>query len=73
MKIGDRIKDNDPRMPNRVLIITAIGVRTAHGIESVRAKSPYHKQEFRISAKRIHTDGKPRRGGFDLLKGDPRE
>lgn len=71
MKVGDRLKDNDPRMPGRVLIITSIGLRTERGIESVRAKSPWHKQEFSISTKRIHTDGKPRRGGFDLIPAAP--
>lgn len=68
MKVGDKIKDNDPRMGNRVLIITALGLRTDRGVESVRAKSPYHKREYSISTRRIHTDGKPRRGGFDLIQ-----
>jgi hypothetical protein len=57
MNVGDRLKDNDPRMPNRVLIITAIGLRTERGIESVRAKTAYGMREFSISTKRIHTEG----------------
>jgi len=28
IKIGDKLKDNDPRMPNRVLTVTALGART---------------------------------------------
>lgn len=71
MKIGDKIKDNDPRMPERVLTITAIGLRTERGIENVRAKTRYSSREFSISTRRIHTDGKPRRSGFDLMKDQP--
>lgn len=61
LKIGDQIKDNDPRMPNRVLKITLIC-----GTESVKAKS-FAGPEVRISTKRIFTDGKVRRSGFDLV------
>ncbi len=66
MKIGDKLKDNDPRMSNRVLTITAIGVVNTSGAESVRAKRAYGP-EVRISTKRIFTDGKRRRYGFDLV------
>ena len=66
MKIGDKLKDNDPRMANRVLTITAIGVVNTSGAESVRAKGRCGP-EVRISTKRIFTDGKRRRYGFDLV------
>ena len=66
MKIGDKLKDNDPRMANRVLTITAIGVVNTSGAESVRAKGR-GGPEVRISTKRIFTDGKRRRYGFDLV------
>ena len=66
MKIGDKLKDNDPRMGNCVLTITAIGVVTTSGAESVRAKRG-RGPEVRISTKRIFTDGKRRRYGFDLV------
>jgi hypothetical protein len=59
MKIGDRMKDNDPRMGNRVLVITEIlpnGVAAKDSIGRVRLYLRKH----------IHTDGKPRRGGFTL-------
>lgn len=65
MKVGDRLHDNDPRMKPRVLTIIAIGVRTEHGLLDVRAKDRGGR-EFSILARRIHSDGKPRRGGFDL-------
>ena len=70
MKIGDKLKDNDPRMSNRVLTITAIGVVNTSGAESVRAKRACkgaYGPEVRISTKRIFTDGKRRRYGFDLV------
>lgn len=66
MKVGDKLKDNDPRMANRVLTITAIGVVSTNGIESVRAKGRAGP-EVRISTRRIYSDGKPRRSGFDLV------
>lgn len=66
MKVGDKLKDNDPRTANRVLTITSIGVIGVSGSESVRAKGRAGP-EVSISTKRIHTDGKPRRSGFDLV------
>jgi len=68
LKVGDKLKDNDPRMAGRFLTITAIGVVGIYGAESVRAKSHASGQEVSISTRRIHTDGKPRRSGFDLVK-----
>jgi hypothetical protein len=62
LKVGDRIKDNDPRMVGRKLIITAV-----YEI-SVRARGLESNIEVSIRKDRIHQDGKPRRGGFDLLK-----
>lgn len=66
MKVGDTLKDNDPRMGHRVLTITSIGVIGIHGAESVRAKGRAGP-EVSISTKRIYMDGKPRRSGFDLV------
>lgn len=60
MNIGDKIKDNDPRMGNRVLTIIEIlpnGVAAKDRMGRIRLYLRKH----------IHTDGKPRRGGFDLL------
>lgn len=66
MKVGDKIKDNDPRVVGRVLTITAIGV------ESVLAEGR-SGNEVKISTKRIFSDGKKRRSGFDLLKQEDAE
>jgi hypothetical protein len=57
---GRRIKDNDPRMPARVLTITELlpfGVRA----QNISGRT------FTILKRRIHTDGKPRKNGFTLL------
>jgi hypothetical protein len=54
------MKDNDPRMGNRVLTIIEIlpnGVAAKDRMGRIRLYLRKH----------IHTDGKPRRGGFDLL------
>ncbi len=60
IKVGDKLKDNDPRVGNRILTVMKIG----HGF--VEAKAPSGRiVEIRVD--RIHTDGKPRRSGFDLI------
>lgn len=59
LNVGDRMRDNDPRMGNRVLTITQIlpnGVAAKDGIGKTRLYLRKH----------IHTDGKPRRSGFSL-------
>jgi hypothetical protein len=76
LKIGDRIRDNDPRMPGRVLVVKAFGGNVVAG-----AKAPFvvaslrgpHDQtgETRINRNRIHMDGKPRRSGWSLVAVEP--
>jgi hypothetical protein len=57
---ADLIKDNDPRMGDRVLmVIKADGDR----IEVVNTSG----RRFKISRKRIFFDSKPRRYGFNVL------
>ncbi|MGA0608879.1 hypothetical protein [Caldimonas sp. KR1-144] len=63
LKPGDRIKDNDPRMPGRVLTITDI---LPNGVVARDARG----REFGYLRRRIHTDGKPRKSGFSLIKGN---
>ena len=61
LRVGDRIKDNDPRMStNRELTITGIlpdSVYAKDGMGNIRA----------YLRRRIYTDGKPRRSGFSLV------
>lgn len=63
LKIGDKVKDNDPRSLHRVLTITSVGNETVMAVFAAR--------HSRISIRRIHTDGKPRRSGFSLLRFPP--
>jgi hypothetical protein len=60
LKIGDRIRDNDPRRPNRELEIVEL---LADGI---KAKDK-NGRVFGIQRRRIHADGKARTRGFALL------
>lgn len=65
LKIGDRIIDNDPRVTRdkRILVIEKI-----EG-ERVVCRDEYFKTfpVVKILIRRIHTDGKRRRSGFNLL------
>lgn len=62
LKVGDRIKDNDPRMStNRVLTITAVLPNGVQAEDALGRRRLYLR-------KAIHTNGKPRRSGFDLVR-----
>lgn len=63
IKPGDRIKDNDPRMGNRILNV--IVVYYDHG--GFRVVASRGRQSYNIRMDRIHTDGRPRKSGFTLL------
>lgn len=67
IKVGDQLKDNDPRSSHRVLTVTSLGLVTEMGSQNVRAKGKAGP-EVSISTSRIHCDGKPRRSGFDLVR-----
>lgn len=59
LRVGDKIKDNDPRSSHRILTITGL---LPNGVEAVFAG-----RVVRILRRRIYTDGKQRRSGFSLL------
>jgi len=63
LKVGDKIKDNDPRV-NYGRVLAIIQVLPF----AVYAKDKGNRV-FRILSRRIYTDGKPRRNGFDLVRG----
>ncbi len=63
MKPGDKLKDNDPRCEGRVLEIIDTGSYYRH----VVARAPSGR-EVTILKRRIYSDGKPRKSGFDLVK-----
>ena len=77
MKEGDKIQDNDPRIPyKRVLeIVSIFEDRDDHATwlagkpvycEYVLARNKIGAR-YRIKTSRIFTDGKPRKSGFTLI------
>jgi len=63
LKAGMKLKDNDVRMGERILTIESVMPN------GVSAKSPAGRV-VTILRRRIFTDGKPRKSGFDLLTTD---
>ena len=61
MNPGDKIKDNDPRNPNRILTIIEFTDKSAICMTE-------DKRRCSIKLNRIYSDGKPRRSGFDLIQ-----
>lgn len=62
LKVGDRIKDNDPRMgTTRVLTISEL---LPYGVLAKDSGG----RVFSLLKRRIYTDGKPRKSGFSLLR-----
>lgn len=61
LKVGQKIKDNDPRVANRVLTILEI---LPNGVRAQReGRAP-----VTLLRRRIYTDGKPRRNGYDVIR-----
>jgi hypothetical protein len=60
LQVGQRIKDNDPRVAGRTLIIASMdnGYVTATNVRG---------QPVRILRNRIYTDDKQRRTGFSVI------
>lgn len=61
IKVGDRIKDNDPRMPHRVLTVVEI---LPNGLVAKDVQG----RPFIYLRRRIFTDGKSRRYGFNVIQ-----
>ncbi len=62
LKVGDMIKDNDPRMVGRVLRITEL---LPHGVRATRGGG---FPDVGIRRRSIFTDDKPRRTGFSVIR-----
>lgn len=60
---GMKIKDNDPRMTNRILIVEEVSGRFVYCRNTIPSFP-----KVRISKNRIFTDGKPRRYGFSVVE-----
>ena len=63
LNVGDQIKDNDPRMPNRVLVVTDV---LPNGVVAKDKTG----REFGYLRRRIYTDDKPRKSGFSRVPRD---
>jgi len=73
MKVGNIIKDNDPRVGTRRLRIESFEGEThvrAGRIDNYGRRMSYPRKGFRVRIDRIHTDGKPRRSGFSLANAE---
>lgn len=66
IKRGDLLRDNDPRMPNRVLGV--IGFDNKGRAIACRADG---SGKVCIALRRIYIDEKPRRTGFSRVDGQP--
>lgn len=63
LKVGDRVRDNDPRMTPRTLIVDRIDG------ERVWLRGNLARQaQTIISRNRIFTDGKTRRSGWSVIR-----
>jgi hypothetical protein len=60
---GARIRDNDPRMPNRVLQVTGFDGEYVFA----RFGPGFPDRMTRIRRDRVYTDGKPRRSGWSVV------
>lgn len=61
-KVGDRIVDNDPRVPRRRLL-TLTALQPNHVLAA-----DILGRVYRIQVKRIYTDDKTRRTGYSLVR-----
>lgn len=62
LRIGDKLKDNDPRMGNRVLTVIDF---TVDGQRVMLRDSMGTVYRHKMS--RVYTDGKPRKSGLSLV------
>lgn len=62
LRVGDRLRDNDPRMGGgkRVLTITLLRLDFVYATD-------ISGRRFTYSRHRIHTDGKARKSGLSLI------
>lgn len=69
LALGDLIRDNDPRMPNRVLRIISFRADEddSQKVDAICEQFDvrYKARQYSISIKRIHADSKQRRSMYD--------
>ena len=66
LRVGDLIRDNDPRTPGRVLRVVDMDFDRFPILHVVACADGYWRR-VRIRLDRIHTDGRPRRSGWSLV------
>ncbi len=62
IKVGSRLKDNDRRMRGRYLTVTRVLPNGVEAVDGTRRPRLYLMD-------RIHTDGKERKYGLNLVEG----
>lgn len=67
MREGSFIKDNDPRMGTRTLRIISCRESADHVLATPARHFGGKVRQFKIQKKRIFSDGKPRKYGFNLI------
>ena len=63
LKIGDKLKDNDPRMGNRILTVVELDECTGRVVVQNAVGMKYRHWRHRI-----FTDGKERKSGLSLVR-----
>lgn len=61
VKVGDKLRDNDPRMGHRVLVVIAIH---PNGVTALDSKG----RAFTYIMRRIHTDSRIRKTGLSVVR-----
>ena len=69
IKVGDILRDNNPRSKGRLLYVREIIMGPPDHTHYVRASlEPASTRLTRIRTDRIHEDDKPRRTGYSVVK-----
>ena len=81
LRVGSLIRDNDPRMPNRVLRVSEFGNHTSSAplptpegtthLYAVHLRDIRPRIGTRVALKRVYTDGKPRKSGLNTRECSP--
>lgn len=71
VQVGDRVRDNDPRRPDHLLVVTGfVDVPLGRSGTATVRKAVLRDEagrERRMSVGSIHVDGKLRRSGWSLV------
>ena len=70
VKVGDVLKDNDPRVQGRTVRVVEVG--DARAVCEPETRHPHAKNARRvlIDLTRIYDDEQPRKSGFSVVRAD---